>query len=285
MFGYVFVNKPEMKLKDYEAYKAVYCSLCKRLGKEYHFFSRFLLNYDLTFFALLSMSRSEEIPCIKRKRCCCNPMKACNYICGAENDDSLGKASALLVIMAYYKLIDNINDGNLFKKIGLTFLRPYFSHIKKKAGKNYPEYLKACEKMYEMQYGAEKKKACIDEAAEPTAKLLETVFSMEAPEEKQKPVYAQFGYHLGKWIYLMDAAADIDEDIKHKSFNPIYEKLKLPKHESMEYANELLCNSMYLLTSAYNLIDIYKYKDILDNIVLLGLPKKQDEILFSRKEK
>lgn len=279
MFGYVCVNKAEMKIKDYETYKAVYCSLCKRLGKDYRFFSRFLLNYDLTFFALLSMSKSEDKLCIKKKRCCCNPLKTCNYVCNAESDDSLGKASALLVIMAYYKLIDNIDDGGFFSKIGYTFLRPYFSHIKKKAGKKYPEYLKACEKMYEMQCKAEVKRACIDESAEPTAKLLETVFSLEAPKEKLKPVYAQFGYHLGKWIYLMDAAADIDEDIKRKSFNPIYEKLKLPKSESMQYANELLSQSVYLLTSAYNLIDKYKFKDILDNIVLLGLPKKQDEVL------
>ena len=48
----------------------------------------------------------------------------------------------------------------------------------------------------------------------------------------------------------------------------------------MQYANELLSQSVYLLTSAYNLIDKYKFKDILDNIVLLGLPKKQDEVLY-----
>ncbi len=283
MFGYVCVNKPEMKIKDYETYKAVYCSLCKQLGKDYCFFSRFLLNYDLTFFALVSMSKSEEKICISNKRCCCNPLKSCKYISSSEGETSLKKAAALLAIMAYYKLVDNIDDGGFFKKIGLSFLRPYFSHIKKKAGKSYPEYIEACEKMYQMQRAAEAKKASLDECAEPTAKLLETVFSLECCEEKFKIVYAQFGYHLGKWVYLMDAANDIDEDIKRKNFNPIYEKLGLSKRESMQFANELLSQSVYLLTNAYNLMDKHKYKEILDNIVLLGLSKKQNEVLFERK--
>ena len=52
MFGYVTAYKPELKIKDYEAYKGVYCTLCKEMGKEYGLLSRFLLSYDGAFYVL-----------------------------------------------------------------------------------------------------------------------------------------------------------------------------------------------------------------------------------------
>ncbi|MGN1118468.1 MAG: DUF5685 family protein, partial [Acutalibacteraceae bacterium] len=40
MIGYVRVYKPEMKIKHYEEYRAVYCSLCRILGKRYGLIAR-----------------------------------------------------------------------------------------------------------------------------------------------------------------------------------------------------------------------------------------------------
>ncbi len=282
MFGYVCINKAEMKLKDYEAYKAVYCSLCKQLGKEYSFLTRFLLNYDCTFFALLIMSNSKECICFKKGRCKFNPLKTCRYCTTGE--EALSKAAALLVSMSYYKIIDNIRDGGFFEKVGCTIVKPFFTSWIKKARRKYPHYVASCEKMYTDQIIAEEASASIDEAAEPTANLLKTLFSQEAYNLEIVPAYEQFGYHLGKWIYLMDAACDIDSDIKHKSFNPIYNKLQKNQIESAEYSDNILSQSLYLLTSAYRLIDKKRFADILDNIVLLGLAKKQKELLFSERK-
>ncbi len=282
MFGYVKIHKPELKVKDYETYKAVYCSLCKQLCKEYSFLSSFLLNYDLTFYALFSLSVKGECASFHKGRCRFNPLKSCNYC--KSGSDVFSRASALLVLMSYFKLIDNIRDSGLFGKLGCTLLRPLFSLWKNKAKKKYPQYFAACENMYLSQIKAEENAAGIDEAAEPTAKLLEFVLSELSSDNKAKPAYEQFGYHLGKWIYLIDAACDIDDDIKHKSFNPIYNKTKSPKAESAKFADELLNHSVYLLTSAYRLIDKNRFEDILDNIVLIGLTKTQKDLLLSGKE-
>lgn len=282
MFGYIRIDKGELKIKDYETYRAVYCSLCKQLGKDYSVFSRFLLNYDCTFLALFTIANQSECPAFKKGRCRFNPCKACNYCQGSNV--ALSKSAALVVLMSYYKLIDNIRDGSFFKKIAFTLLRPFFAVWKNKAKRRYPEYFKACEQMYTEQVNAENNNAGIDEAAEPTAKLLEFVFSDIAYSDKIRPAFEQFGYHLGKWIYLMDAACDIDDDIKHKSFNPLYNKLGVSQSESAEYADALLSHSVYLLTSAYMLIDKKRFKDILDNIVLIGLIKKQKELLRIGKE-
>lgn len=282
MFGYVCINKSELKIKDYEAYKGVYCSLCKQLGKEYSFLTRFLLNYDCTFFSLFILANSDECAVFKKGRCRFNPFKSCNYCTSGEG--AFSKGAALIVLMSYYKLLDNIRDGSFFEKIGCVLIKPLFFSWMKKARKRYPIYADACKNMYESQIKAEKENACVDEAAEPTANLLKSLFSLESYSDKIRPAYEQFGYHLGKWIYLMDAACDIDSDIKHKSFNPIYNKLKKTQAESAEFADNLLSQSFYLLSSAYRLIDKKRFEDILDNIVLLGLTKKQKESLFSERK-
>ena len=62
MFGYVKPDKPELKIKDYETYKAIYCSLCRTLGKEYGLLARFLLTYDAAFYALLKKSVLQSKP-------------------------------------------------------------------------------------------------------------------------------------------------------------------------------------------------------------------------------
>ncbi len=35
MFGYVIVNKPEMKFKDFDVYRSFYCGLCRELKRKY----------------------------------------------------------------------------------------------------------------------------------------------------------------------------------------------------------------------------------------------------------
>ena len=71
MFGYVTVYKPELKVKEYEAYKGVYCTLCKRLGKDYGFLSRLTLSYDFTFLAhcmLFASSCNSNNKCNNRNK-------------------------------------------------------------------------------------------------------------------------------------------------------------------------------------------------------------------------
>ncbi len=282
MFGFVCIDKQELKVKEYESYKAVYCSLCRQLTRDYSFLSGFLLNFDCTFYAMMCMASSDVTPLFSRKRCRYNPLKRCNYC--ESGQDFLSKSAALLILMSYYKLLDNINDSGFFKRIGCIILKPLFSMWKRKAAAMYPHIHKACEQMYLSQCACEEKDACIDEAAEPTARLLAEVFSELSDSEKLRPAYEQFGYHLGKWVYLMDAIDDLDDDVKSGSFNPVYNKLRKTKAESVEYADGLLSQSLFLLTGAYRLIPKKHFGPILDNIILLGLVKKQEEVLYSERK-
>lgn len=283
MFGYVYINKPELKIKDYEAYRGVYCSLCKALGKNYSVFARFILNYDCTFLSLLLMSRTKECPGFKSGRCPFNPVKKCNYTIKA--DDALSKGAALTVITSYYKLMDSIADSGFFKKTGCTLIRPFFSSWHKKAKRNFPDYENIVKEMFMSQLKYEKSEdACLDMAAEPTAKMLENIMMLEAQNEIEEKVFAQFGYHLGRWIYLMDAANDIEDDSKSGNFNPFLIKFGEKSKVDPKEIEATLSQSYYLLTKAYELIDKQRFTDILDNIIYSGLPLKQRNIVYPERK-
>ena len=53
MFGYVKPYKPELRVRELEEYKAVYCGLCRELGQSFGLFARFTLSYDFAFLAML----------------------------------------------------------------------------------------------------------------------------------------------------------------------------------------------------------------------------------------
>ena len=53
MFGLVVPEKPEMKVKEYEQFNAIYCGICKSIARRLGTLPRFVLNYDLTFLAVL----------------------------------------------------------------------------------------------------------------------------------------------------------------------------------------------------------------------------------------
>ncbi len=281
MFGFVYIDKPELKMKDYEAYRGVYCSLCKALGKEYSPLARFILNYDCTFLSLVSISRQSTCQGFKSGRCPFNPAKKCNYTVGQE--ESLSKGAALTVITSYYKLLDNIDDSSFFKKIGCTLIRPFFALWHNKAKAKFPSYEEALKNMYLSQLEVEKSEnPCLDMAAEPTAKMLETVFKLEAKNKSEELAFAQFGYHLGRWIYLMDAFKDFADDLKSGGFNPFI--LKFGSNVDTSEADAIISQSYYLLTKAYELIDKNRFIDILDNIIYKGLAKKQKETLYPERK-
>lgn len=283
MFGYVYIDKPELKIKDYEAYRGVYCSLCKALGKNYGVLARFILNYDCTFLSLFIMSRADACCGFKSGRCLFNPMKKCSYTVNA--DEALSKGAALTVISSYYKLLDSIADGNLLKKALCTLIRPLFASWHNKAKRNITEYEQAVRDMYFSQLEIEKSKdPCLDMAAEPTAKMLEKVLKLEAENDSEEKVLAQLGYHLGKWIYLMDAAADIKDDMKRGNFNPFLLKYENPESVSLPDADAVISQSYYLLTKAYELIDKKRFAAILDNIIYNGLALKQRNTIYPERK-
>lgn len=285
MFGYVTVDKSEMRFKDFETYKAVYCSLCKQLGKDYSIFTRFILNYDCTFFALLLLSQKESCDGFSVGRCKFNPLKKCSYL--KADEDVLSLAAALSVITAYFKLVDNISDSGFFTRIGCYMLLPFFSLWRKKAMRRYPHIDSAVKKMSDDQSVVEKDENCIiDKASDPTATMLSTILSSsDSDNDEIKTVYRNLGYYLGKWIYLIDAVNDYEEDKKHSNFNPYIILYKNDVKSHLDDIEKSLNHCLSQVYLSYNFLEPKRFSDIIENILTRGLPKKQKSVLYSKNNK
>lgn len=274
MFGYLQIQKSELLVREYEAYKSVYCGLCKQMGKDYSFLTRLSLSYDCTFYAMLLMSVSKSCTGFRDGHCTFNPLKKCKF--AKCESDCYSKASAFSVISVFYKLKDDLADGKFFRKLLTRLILPFFSHWRKKAANRYPDIDKLAAEMMNMQAEAEKDESpSIDKSAHPTAYMLAGLFALEAENETDKRVFYEFGYHLGRWIYLIDAADDIEKDKKSNNFNPF---ISDKENYDSERISAILNQSLARAYDAYNLIDIKDFRGILDNMLLLGFPSVQNRV-------
>lgn len=280
MFGYLRPDQNELKVKEYRLYKSAYCGLCRFLGKEYGLLARMTLSYDCTVLAMLSAALKKEQLSVKPGHCTFSPFKKCLF-CECEGD-SFRFAGAVSVIMTYYKLKDTIRDSgpiiSLIAMIGGLLLR--LNH--KRAAMAFPEIEDAVHDMMVSQELAESEKSSTDAAADPTAKLI-SFLCMNLGEEKDRVVLKEFGYHTGRWIYLMDAADDFEKDVRKHNFNPFESLLDSGIENAMLRCNESLNLTAAKLTEAYDLLPVEgEFKAILDNIIYRGLSLRQKTCLFDK---
>ncbi len=272
MFGYVTVYKPELKVKEYEAYKGVYCTLCKEMGKEYGVLSRFLLSYDGAFYVLYKMGIANENITAEKSRCTFNPCKKCAKI--TCESDVYKLASTITVVLAYFKLVDNLEDSKGIKKLLLYFLLPYFSYLKRKALKKYPDIFAEIEKgMAEQFENEQEKNILIDKSADATAKMLGWLFAYNECETTKKSAY-DFGYHLGRVVYFLDAFDDYEKDIEENTFNPLKNE-----NDYIETAIISINLSIGALSQTNANQKINQFSPIIDNVIYDGLNYQLEQII------
>lgn len=284
MFGYLKPCKPYLLVKDYELYKSVYCGLCKKLSEEYGALAKMVLSYDCTCYALLAMGLNSRCEGVQKKKCTCNPFKNCLYC--VDGNDELSLASAITVVSVYYKLEDDIKDNSFIKSIPSRFLKLVASGWRKKSLKKYPQVDEIISELNDNQFKAEQSKTpTIDESAEPTAIMMKKLMLLLAKTDTERAVFGEFGYFLGKWVYLMDAADDYDKDLKKNSFNPFVYTLKdkqISQEERSQYINAVLNTTASRAVSAFNLMNVSSFVAIADNLVNMGLGDMQKKIIFDK---
>lgn len=285
MFGYVRVDKPEMKIKEYETYRGLYCSLCKAMGKHFGIFSRLTLSYDVAFLVLTRLCFLGTGPCFKSGRCLFNPAKKCNYCHNA--DDEFKYAASISMMLFYFKVKDNISDSSFYKRFAMYFLLPWAKSKYKKAKSWYPEIAHIIEQCMARQNETEKSKTSItDKAAHESADALGKITAYGF-DDSDSSIY-RFGYGIGKWVYLMDAADDIESDIKSKSYNVFIEKYNLTSVDTLTQDIKLeitgtLNMCCALCCEAYEKIENKTLTPIIENIIFSGMALKM-ETVFERKK-
>lgn len=282
MFGYVQVHKPELKIKEFETYKAVYCSLCDNLSKEYGLWARLTLNYDFTFLAILLLAVEEKEAKFHLGRCKLNPIKKCLK----TESDIFSYVSACAMLMLYYKVQDNWQDGSFLDKVKCLFLLPFAKLARKKAKKRFPEIdVLIASSMKEQEEVEEKQSKSIDEASHASAQALGRITAYLFSQEKEN-LY-KFGYYIGRWVYLIDAVDDLENDIKKHNYNPFIELFDLKhvneRNKAIEHAKSALNLTANEIHESYQNFAKNRFNAILENIVTDGLYQVEKDI-FGRME-
>lgn len=280
LFGYIKPYKPEMKMMEFDTYKAIYCGLCKQLGEAFGPFSKLTLSYDFAFLSLLCLGIGEDCPGYQRRCCAANPLKRIPCLCTCE--DGRFSASAAMT-MFYYKVLDNYQDSRAGGKIKALLLLPFASHARKKARKLFPQMDEIIGREMLKQKECEENFVSVDAAAEPSARALAEITGLIPAEEQNRRVLYRIGYLVGRWVYLVDALDDLEGDLKSGAFNPYQKKFQLTADsdltEAKEYAKGIICLTAGELSNTYELLDLKRYKTILDNIIYLGLRNTLDQVL------
>ena len=207
MFGYIKPCKPEMKVREFDTFKAIYCGLCKQLSRVFGPFASLTLSYDFTFMATVSLAMKETCGGFKKCVCAANPLK--KRACAVPCDDLTYCASAAM-LMLYYKLKDDITDERLFKKLRSVLLFPFSALARRKARKLYPDADRILNEMMQKQAALEKDGCTsVDRAADPTAAALSRLCAVFSEDKTQQAVLFRFGYLVGRYVYFADAFDDI----------------------------------------------------------------------------
>ena len=271
MFGYIRPRIDELKVRQEAEYRAAYCGLCRCLGRRYGMSSRFLVNYDITFLYLLLSGQEEKN---KSERCFCpaNPLKkkAC-----APASPAMEYSADACVILCVRSLQDKKRDAKGLKKLppalANAFLRPAY----RRACAERPA-LAALAKTQLSRLAELEAANCdsMDRAADAFALLLSHCAD-EAVTGEKRPAQ-QLLYHIGRFIYLTDALDDLPKDAKTGNYNPLRFRFACPEGALSEtdraYVCESIGQSIAMANAALALCEMKSNREILENIVSLGLP-------------
>lgn len=286
LFGYVKPVPAELKVKEYELYRSVYCGLCVSMKKRVSCVSRLTLSYDFVFLALIRMALSREVGHIERQRCMAHPTKKRAVLVGAEELDI---CAALSVLLTFCKLRDDLADERGLKKIGVRLLMPIASGMKKKAaakcdlGDLETRLVGHLNALCELERANNRS---LDAAADCFGDFMRDIAAFKYPHDSlEGRIAAELGRHIGRFIYIVDAADDLGDDLKSGAYNPFI----LPDGDTLEafYKNAeslraSLTMELVAIEAALELIDfsaVPEYGEILKNIIYLGLPELIERII------
>ncbi len=281
MFGYVRPFTPELKVRELEDYKAVYCGLCRTMGKRHGFLARFMLNYDFTF--LVMLLAHDVAPCKTTQcRCPAHPFrkrKMCLQM------PALDVAADESMILSYRKLLDDVADNGVLRGLPARIAAFALRRAYRKAAAARPDFdrkVSAC--LEELRILEQERSSSMDRPADTFARILQAAAPTTGDGCRDRAL-GQLLYHVGRWIYLIDAWDDLEDDIRSGGYNPILERYE---HKPKEYEQDVrvtLLHSRNLAVSAYGLIQSTQWDGILSNILYLGLNAVENAVFTGQWKK
>ncbi|MCD7832760.1 MAG: DUF5685 family protein [Lachnospiraceae bacterium] len=281
MFGYIYVNEQELKLREYTTYRSFYCGLCQELHHRYGRRAQMVLNYDTTFLAIVLTGLYEPETLTEERRCLLHPV----HRHPMAKNDAIGYAADMCVLLAYQKGMDDWEDE---RKVSGRTIAALLGSAYKKISAEYPRQTKAVEENIRLLHEAEAAwkegkepdslPADIDYVAGLTGNFLGELYVWK--DDIWQDDLRQIGFYLGKFIYLLDAAEDIEKDRKHGNYNmleAVFRAKGLKENTDIweePYRSEIqkiLAGMMTEASRAFERLPVLEYAPIIRNILYSGV--------------
>ncbi len=281
MFGYVKPKKSEMKIREYDTYRAAYCGLCRAMKETTGQLSRLVLNYDFVFLCLVRAVLEKEALTVSYHRCPVHPLKKRPML---DITPSLCFCSSATLELTYCKVQDDFHDSSRGKKILCGIVFPFFKYLKKRSSLSELEK-KINEHLCTLTELEKRHEPSVDMPASVFGELLGEVFSYGLCGSELL-LAREIGYHTGRFVYVSDAADDYEKDKKSGNYNPIRELYgdALSEENRKGIKTALLCE-LSELERAVELLDFSDHRDIegiIKNIIYLGMPEVMDSALLPK---
>ena len=270
MFGYVRPSVQDLPERELDRFRTMYCGLCHTLSRRYGQAARFILNYDFTYLAILLSDRTAGKE--NAGRCYTSPIRKRPYL---ESTAAMELAADESVILAYWQLRDGVEDhawaAGLKYRAGARLLESAY----RKAAAFRPAFDQAVRRQLQMLSALEKEKdPSMDKAADTFAVLLSS--AAEGVEEPvRRRVLEQILYHLGRWVYLIDAADDLKKDAESGNYNPVALRYGLKDGawdpESRHAFAVTLDHSIHQMAAAFELWNFGVWTTVLQTTFYAGL--------------
>ncbi len=269
MFGYLVSNVDILSKEQKEKYRSFYCGLCRQLSVQYGSTGRATLTYDFTFVNLVLDAVYDCQDTETKSHCPLHPITT-----HLETTNEFSEyCSDMNIYLNYFKYVDDVNDENSNKaKKKKEKLSPYLKGIEEK-------YPAICQIVKDQLKAIEQTE--IDDILDPFVGadqfgvIMGVLMAADRNDEQTEALRA-FGYHIGRFIYLLDAVIDLKDDLKTCAYNPLIQM------DSRNF-EAMLNNVMEGVDIAYQKLPIHKNKDLIDNVIYSGIWSRYE--IYLRQEK
>ena len=281
MFGYVTVNRPEMKVKELELYRSYYCGLCHALHERYGPGRRLFLSYDGTFLAILLTGLYEPKEREQMRRCVVHPV-----VKHREKENRyIAYAADMNLMLAYRKAADDWTDEKSIPAAAAAkLLKGDYGRLRAR----YPrqeralaENIRALRRMEaeELKASADGESSGAEQPGDVWARIERAAgytgnFFGELcvpHRDRWERDLRMTGFYLGKFIYLMDAYDDLEEDGKKGNFNVLSALKRLDEPHFDEAMKEILLDTAACCCRSFERLPIVTDVELLRNILYSGI--------------
>lgn len=295
MIGYIRPWEPELRIREFRYYRGVYCGLCHAMGKCTGQCSRLTLSYDLTFYALVRLAFENGNPEVNgaerkvtfvRRRCLLHPFRASAVL---EYGRVLEDAACASAILSAYRMADDRADERGMRRWRARLLTPPVAMFHRRAARR-REAMDDDARADMAEFGLREKEspASADRPADAFGKVMGDLFA-DGYEENRRQIAYHIGFHLGRWLYLLDAADDYDADRRAGRYNALRGLYGEDAVLDCTRRQDLLAALTLELRRAADALDLWEWDDsrcgvelraILYHMLTVALPRKTKEVLF-----